>query len=158
MTVWSLPVLVSALVLAQTPPVSPPPDFSGTWRLASPPASRAFQDVVITQTPADVTIERSRGDYKERVTYPFAAAPTATVHVQRRRPGRAFWDGAALVVEGTRLIQGQTVNIRETRTLNTDGSEMVVESLVLVQHGYASQAEGARNYGSGRDRYVKVVR
>jgi hypothetical protein len=35
---------------------------------------------------------------------------------------------------------------------------MVVESLVLVQHGYASQAEGARNYGSGRDRYIKVVR
>ena len=53
---------------------------------------------------------------------------------------RAYWDGAKMVTEGTGNIQGQTVSIRETRSLNDAGTEMTVESLIIVEHGYRSAA------------------
>jgi hypothetical protein len=81
------------------------------------------------------------------------AAPTAPFAIDGSA-ARAYWSGAALVTEGTRLIQGQTVASRETRTLSADGAEMIVDVVVIVEHGY--QTRGGRNYGMGRDVYTRV--
>ena len=53
-------------------------------------------------------------------------------------------------------MQGQTVASRETRRLNRDLSEMTVEVMVIVQHGY--EFRGAKNYGTGKDVYTRVTK
>ena len=52
-------------------------------------------------------------------------------------------------------MQGQTVSVRETRTLNASGDEMTVQTLLVVQHGYSFK--GARNYGASKDVYRRAV-
>ena len=64
---------------------------------------------------------------------------------------RAYWDGAKLVTEGAINIQGQTVSTRETLSMNAAGTEMTIERLVVVQHGYSFR--GAQNYGTAKDVY-----
>ena len=50
---------------------------------------------------------------------------------------------------------GQTVTTKETRQLSADGSEMLVETMLIVQHGYPLR--GTPNYGAGKDVFVRVV-
>jgi hypothetical protein len=64
----------------------------------------------------------------------------------------AKWQGDTLVTNAIREIRGQTVTVQNVRRLN--GNEMIVESIVAVQHGY-TQA-GAKNYGVGKDVFVRV--
>ena len=161
MNIW-LPVsLASALMLqAAAPPSSPRSAFAGTWRLdASRSESAASNDSVepviveISQTDRDLTIVTTQGERHNRLVHGFVASPAAPYSIDGSA-GRAYWDGLALVTEGTRLVQGQTVATRETRRLNADQSEMTVEVVVIVQHGYGGR--GARNYGVGKDVYTRV--
>jgi hypothetical protein len=163
-TIW-LPVSLASVLLVQSvasPPSPSRPDFAGTWRLdPSRSESAASSDsaeprfVEITQSDRDVTIDTTQGARHNRTVHPLVATPSAPFSIEGAG-GRAYWQGASLVTEGTRLVQGQTVAARETRTLNPDGTEMTVEVVVIVQHGY--EFRGARNYGTGRDVYTKVVK
>ena len=161
-----LPVsLASALVLqaAATPATQRErPNFEGAWRLDQSRSESAANggvagtvEVEITQGDREVTIVTTRDGRTGQTVHPMVDNPAAPYAVDGGT-GRAFWNGKALVTEGTRLVQGQTVATRETRTLNADGSEMLVEVVVIVQHGY--QFRGARNYGIGRDIYTRVAR
>lgn len=161
MTIW-LPVSLAWLLL-QVPaaPTNADPTFSGTWRLdpersESAAASDSVEPVLveITQTERDLTVVTTQGSRRNRVVHTFVGAPTAPFSVDGSA-GRAYWEGSALVTEGTRLVQGQTVATRETRRLNRDLSEMTVEVMVIVQHGYAFR--GAKNYGVGQDVYKRVA-
>ena len=158
------PVVIAAAALALAPlDVQPRPDFSGSWTLdrdrsESPQQSDTFEPtvVVITQSATEVTIETHHGNDTTRSVYPLAAdavppAPNAVIG-----SARAFWDGAALVTEGVRTIQGQTVSMRETRSLEPNGRDMTVKSLLVVQHGYTLR--GAQNYGAATDVYVRTPR
>jgi hypothetical protein len=134
--------------------------FSGTWRLdpersesaASGDAAEAVT-VEIAQTDRELTIATAQGGRRHQVAYVFTSGPPAPYGIDGSA-GRASWNGEALITEGTRLIQGQTVATRETRRLNADATEMMVEVVVIVQHGY--QFRGARNYGIGKDVYTRV--
>lgn len=137
-----------------------PPDFSGTWtmdleRSESAQQGGAFEvpTLVITQTAADLVIESRRrsGTSTSRYTMSTAKAPEPGPST----PGRAYWDGAVLVTEGTRLVQGQTVSLRERRTLDPTGREMTVETLVVVQHGYSFR--GGQNYGAAKDVFRRAA-
>ncbi len=137
-----------------------PPDFSGTWtmdleRSESAQQGDAFEapTLVITQAPGTVAIEtrRKSGTSTARYAMSTAKAPEPGPAT----PGRAYWDGAVLVTEGTRLVQGQTVSLRERRSLDAAGREMTVETLIVVQHGYSFR--GAQNYGAAKDIYRKAA-
>ncbi len=163
MSIW-LPVsLASALFLqAAAAPSDSRSAFSGTWRLdASRSESAASNDsaeplfIEITQTDRELTIVTTQGARHNRVVHGFVASPATPFSIDGSA-GRAYWDGTALVTEGTRLVQGQTVASRETRRLNRDQSEMTVEVMVIVQHGY--EFRGAKNYGTGRDVYTRVTK
>ena len=159
----SLLPVAPAIVLALwiLPASQATPDFSGTWtidlaRSESPHQGASFEPVtyVIAQSPTEVVIETRRGSGVSRASYPLlaAAAPDRT-----GKPGaaRAFWEGTTLVTEGTRVVQGQTVSVRETRSLDASGAEMTVRTLLVVQHGYTFK--GAQNYGAATDVYRRVV-
>ena len=68
--------------------------------------------------------------------------------------GTTHWDGTTLVTEMVRSINGQTVTTRESRRLTADETEMLVDTVLVVQHGYS--LKGTQNYGAGKDVYTRV--
>jgi hypothetical protein len=58
------------------------------------------------------------------------------------------------VTETSGEISGETVSYKQTRWLNSAGTEMTAESLVVVQHGYSLQ--GTRNNSTAKDVYVRL--
>ena len=160
MNVW-LPVSLASLLVVSAASLDSQthPQFSGTWRRDPTRSESAAEDapgqltVQITQTDQEVTFVTSKGAQQNRTVHKFVATPTAPFAIDGSA-ARAYWSGASLVTEGTRLIQGQTVASRETRTLSADGAEMIVDVVVIVEHGY--QTRGGRNYGMGRDVYTRV--
>lgn len=160
MNIW-LPVSLGfALLLQPASPTDSRPQFSGTWVLDLTRSDSAVSSnlpdpvlVEIAQSDRDLTIVTTQGSQQHRVVHGFVATPTAPYSIDGAA-SRAYWNGSKLITEGTRVVQGQTVATRETRTLSPDGVEMTVEVVVIVQHGYATR--GGRNYGMGRDVYTRV--
>ena len=66
---------------------------------------------------------------------------------------RAYWDGLKLVTEGAVNVQGQTVSTREILAFGPGGADLIVERLIVVQHGYSFR--GAQNYGTAKDVYKR---
>ena len=137
------------------------PDFTGTWTMDRERSESMHQadefeppTLVITQSAADLTIETRRRLSTGRTVYTIGDAGAPVGAVPPAGP-RAFWDGAALVTEAARTVPGQTVSVRESRTLDATGTEMTVQTLLIVQHGYSFR--GARNYGAAKDLYRKVT-
>ena len=149
-------VLIAALVLPAAPAAQGKPDFSGSWTMDRTRSESAMQNepigpvtMVIAQTPGDVRIETTRTQGSSVVTYKLDGSEVTI-------PGgtaKTHWDGTTLVTEAVRNIQGQTVTTKETRRLNPDGTEMTVETMLVVQHGYSLR--GTPNYGAGKDVYVR---
>jgi hypothetical protein len=150
-----------ALLLCVLPAAQVTPDFSGTWtidveRSESPHQGATFEPVtfVIAQTAEEVAIETRRRAGVSRAIYPLVSAAAAE-RLAKPTGGRAYWDGDSLVTEGNRVVQGQTVSVRETRSLDGSGTEMTVRTLLVVQHGYTFK--GAQNYGAATDVYRRVA-
>lgn len=133
------------------------PDFSGVWHLdtARSDASAYSESpgpvsVTITQTPNEIQIATTTSRGTTTTTYAFAVSATS--------PGQgkpvARWQGEALLTEAIREIRGQSVTVQQTRRLTSDSREMIVESIVNVQHGYS--ALGAKTYGAARDVFVRA--
>ena len=59
-----------------------------------------------------------------------------------------------LVTETQRTISGQTVTVKEVRSLGPGGADMTVETTVIVQHGYSMS--GAKNYSNSKDVFTKT--
>ena len=132
------------------------PDFSGTWSMDRSRSESAMQadpigptTLVITQTPGGLQIATTRDSRTATIVYKLDGSPgpipggSATSH----------WEGATLVTETVRDIQGQTVTTKESRRLNETG-EMLVETVLVVQHGYT--LKGTQNYGAGKDVFTRV--
>ena len=150
-------VLVAALALPSTAHTQGRPDFSGTWKMDPSRSESAVQNepigpvtIVISQSDGEVRIETTRAQGKSVVTYKLDGS-------EIKIPGgtaKTHWDGSTLVTEAVRDVQGQTVTTKETRRLAGDGNEMLVETMLVVQHGYSLR--GTPNYGTGKDVYTKL--
>ena len=161
MTSPSSVVLAAVVLCVNLAAFQARPDFAGTWtmdreRSESPLQGESFEPptFVITQTESDVTIETRRRTATSRARYAIGSAK-APEEAVASASSRAYWTGDSLVTEGTRTIQGQTVSVRETQSLDASGSEMTVETLIVVQHGYSFK--GAQNYAASKDVYRKAV-
>ena len=158
---FAAPLALASLLLQPLP--ASQPDFSGTWKLDEGRSDSAQQEkfvspliVVISRADAaTLVVETRRGDQLETMKFTIEAAP--------ERPGaigagtrRAYWDGPKLVTEGAGNLQGQTVSIRAVRALNATATEMTVESMVAVQHGYSLR--GAQTYAQVKDVYTRVAK
>jgi hypothetical protein len=148
------------LFLPATPRAQRTIDFSGTWTmdLARSESSQQGTSIkpvtfVITQMPAQVRIETTRGERIENILYPLGRARAAAAAASVAHP-EAYWEGDRLVTETQRPVNGYTVTVRESRTLDPTGGEMTVETMVIVQHGYSMP--GAKNYGSSKDVFTRL--
>ena len=156
-----VPVTLALLVWMQ-PTGVPTPDFMGSWTLDEGRSDSAQQEkfvspmtLVISRADATLIIETKRGDQVETIKYVIETAPE-TPGVIGAGTRRAYWEGPKLVTEGAGNLQGQTVSVRATRTLNAAASEMTVESMVAVQHGYTLR--GAQTYAKVTDVYTRTVK
>jgi hypothetical protein len=153
--------LVGSLALASAPHAQTQlPDFSGVWQLDVSRSDFAAHNalpgpvlVEITQTPSEIRIVTRNASNTNTLQYKVLAEDGASRATAGTTP-TARWKGNALLTDSVRDIRGQSVVVQQTRTLSADGNEMVVESLVNVQHGYT--LSGAQTYGASRDVFVRV--
>jgi hypothetical protein len=137
--------------------------------------------VVIRQTPTDITFETTTDHGTTTETYSLnpkiGGLPQKTEIAEKAPSGSnktgsaattgsatdksgsgsektARWQGDVLVTDVIRDVRGQSVTAQQSRRLAASGNEMIVESIVEVQHGYT--LSGAKNYGAGKDVFVRV--
>ncbi len=149
--------LVVALLLPCAVRAQGPPDFSGTWAMDASRSESAVQNepigpvtLVISQTANELKMETTRG---QRTTTAILKLDGSENRIASGT-AKTRWEGTTLVTETVRDIQGATVTTKESRKLNPAGNEMLVETVLVVQHGYS--LKGTPNYGAGKDVYTKV--
>jgi hypothetical protein len=149
--------LVVVLLLPSALLAQGKPDFSGTWAMDASRSESAVQNepigpvtLVITQTAQELKIETTRG---ERTTTSILKLDGSENRIASGT-AKTHWDGTTLVTETVRDIQGKTVTTKESRRLNPAGTEILVETVLVVQHGYS--LKGTPNYGAGKDVYTRV--
>ncbi|MES2471958.1 MAG: hypothetical protein V4601_03850 [Pseudomonadota bacterium] len=152
----SAAVLFAAAASAQTLPGKP--DFSGIWMMDKSRSESAAQEqpvgvvrLAITQTGSSLAVETDRDGKTETIVYPIDVEPNGRAEMRGLR--RAFWDGPALINEGSVDIRGQTIAFREVRMPAADGAEMVVETTLKVEHGY--EMRGAQTVVTGKNVYIR---
>ena len=150
-------VLVAATLL-QSPPRA---DFTGSWKLdaarsQSPNQTPPVTDMtfVIQQAVDHIQLDVTTGTARPiSVRYPIIPAPKLPADPPTADERRAYWDGGKLVLERGGTISGQTVSSRQALTLSPDKTEMIVERLVIVQHGYTLR--GTKNYATVKDVFTR---
>lgn len=155
-----MPIVVAAGLFAQVLP--PQADLNGQWKLnaarsGSPTQTPPVSDMslVIQQGPSEIRIESLVASEKPIVAvYPIVAAPKQPAEPLGADAKRAYWDGNRLVLERGGTISGQTVSLKESLSISPDRSELVLERLVIVQHGYS--LKGAKNYASVKDVFTRL--
>jgi hypothetical protein len=146
--------LAVAVTLFQAAP-APKPDFSGNWTMdRSRSQSPELATLTIKHTATEISIETAVGTTTSVKIYPFEMSAHAAKEAITSGHSHANWDGASLVTETSGNIQGQTVSYKQTRSMNSAGTEMTVESIVIVQHGYA--VADSKNYATAKDVYVRL--
>ena len=154
-------VLVAAVLVTQ--PAVERANFTGSWQMVAARSGSPTQNTPVTEMTfvidhaADqIRLDMTTAGRTLSEAYPIVAAPRAPADPLSGDERRAYWDGTRLVVERGGTISGQTVSSRQWLTLNADGSEMTVERLVIVQHGYSLR--GAKNYASVKDVFTRMPR
>jgi hypothetical protein len=156
-------ILALAAVLATTLSATAQgrPDHSGTWTMdearSESPTHEGFAGPVvwvITQTPQELAVEIKRGPKAVTLTYKLYDKQPTSPSTEGVPSFRGYWDGDRLVTETAQNIQGQTVTTKETRTLQAGGRELVVERLIIVEHGYT--LKGTQNYNTAKDVFTRV--
>jgi len=153
-------LLSSSLLSAQSA------DFSGTWTMDLTRSEAAAQGtpigpvtVVIRQGPSEVSIETSRGETKDVVTYLPVGARTPD---PGGSSGTFKWDGPRLITNLITHVNNQAVTVQETRTLSADATEMTVDVTLVVEHGYQSGGSSVvastypPNWAKGKNVFVKA--
>ena len=148
---------VLALTLSWTARAQGKPDFSGTWTMDPTRSESAMQAdpigpvmLVITQTPSELKIATTRAQKTTTETYKLDGSESKIAGGS----AKARWDGSTLVIDAVHDVQGASVTTKEARSLASNGNEMIVETVVEVQHGYS--IKGAKNYSAGKDVYTRL--
>jgi len=128
----ALALAVPALVMAQTP------NFTGKWvqdMEKSDPAPQGRgpagpQTLTLTQTAADLTIERETQNGVMKTVYKLDGSPSVNAGGRGGEvTSKTVWEGAKLVTKYSRTMGETTVEVIETRSLEADGTLVVVTAM-----------------------------
>ena len=152
-------IVLAAGLLAQAPSL---PDLNGTWKMdaarsGSPDQTPPVTEMTVTirQTPSSVEVEWLSGADKPIVTtYELGPPPKQPADPLGADAKRAYWDGQRLVLDRGGSINGQTVSMKQSLTLDPGSKELIVERLVIVQHGYTLR--GTKNYATVKDVFTRI--
>ena len=150
-----------ALVVVTLFSQGPLPNFSGTWNMVAARSGSPMQTppvstmtFAIQQQADQISIESTTGDAKSITTiYPIVPAPKPPADPLGAGLARAYWEGKRLVIERGGTISGQTVSMKQSLTMDPASGELIVERLVIVQHGYT--LKGAQNYSTVKDVFAR---
>ena len=153
-------LVVAAALLSQQAPSQP--DMTGTWQMDPSRSGSPGQNQPVTkmtlnivQTATEVRIESISGAEQPLVsTYQMGAKPKQPGELPGADVKLAYWDGNQLVLERGGSISGQTVSMKQTLALNPALNELVLERLVIVQHGYSLR--GTKNYATVKDVFTRA--
>ena len=145
--------LTLSLNVLQSTPASKP-DFSGSWTMErSRSQSPEMATLEIKQSGAEIIIVTHSGGKTSARTYPVETSAHSASETLSAGHTHASWDGTKLITELVSEIKGQTVSYRQMRFLNPSGTEMTVETVTTVQHGYG--IKDGKNYSITKDVYVR---
>jgi hypothetical protein len=130
--------ILAAMILPIPARAQSKADFSGTWTLDTaksdpPPQGRGgggrgpAGPVEIKQTAAEITIGPA--------TYKLDGSESINEGRGGQAKSKAHWDGAKLVIETSRDIQGMSITSKEVRSLSADGKEMTVDTAISTPQG-----------------------
>lgn len=153
-------IVLAAGLFAQPAPSQP--DLTGTWKMVidrsgSPGQTPPVREMtmVIQQGPTEVRVESSTGADKPSVAiYPMGPKPKLPAEPLGADAKLAYWDGQKLVLERGGAISGQTVSMKQSLTIDPESHELILERLVIVQHGYTLR--GTKNYATVKDVFTRV--
>jgi hypothetical protein len=136
-----LSICVLAAVFPFTARAQGRPDFSGTWtRVAdkNDPTPRGGSHT-IKQTATEIAVTIAGRGGPETSIYKLDGSESTNQTQSPEGPltvtGTATWNGASLVIETRREIQGMTITTREVRTLDATGKEMTIEATTRSPQG-----------------------
>ena len=143
--------MMSAVILPFAARAQSKPDFSGTWTLDTAKSDPAPQgrggrgggggaaSLTIKQTASELAISSEGRQGPQTLTYKLDGSESTNQVMGRggATPVKSTvkWDGASLVVETTRDMQGMSVTTREVRRLDSSGKEMQVETTAQTPNG-----------------------
>ena len=146
--------LTLSLNVLQSPPAARP-DFSGSWTMErSRSQSTESATIEIKQSAGEIIIVTHSAGTTSTRTYPVESSPHSASETIAAGHTHASWDGTKLVTETVTDIKGQSVSYRQMRFLNASGTEMTVETITIVQHGYG--IKDGKNYSVTKDVYVRA--
>lgn len=114
--------------------------------------------VAIQQTPEEIRVETTRNGTTQAVRY----LPVGMKAVAGELAGTFRWEGSKLITNLITDINNQAVTFEEVRNLNPEGTEMVVEVTLVVQHGYQTGGSGvvrssnSPNSSTGKNVFLKA--
>ena len=146
--------LTLSLHASQSPPASRP-DFSGSWTMdRSRSQSTESASLEIKQGAGEIIIVTHSAGKTSSKTYPVEVSAHSASETISAGHTHASWDGTKLVTETVGDIKGQTVSYRQIRFLDGSSTEMTVETITIVQHGYS--IKDGKNYSTAKDVYVRA--
>ena len=128
----ALALAVPALATAQTP------NFTGKWVQdmdKSDPAPQGRgpagpQTLTLTQTAADLTIERETPNGVMKTVYKLDGSPSVNAGGRGGEiTSKTVWEGSKLVTKYSRTMGENTMEVVETRSLEADGTLLLVTAM-----------------------------
>ena len=139
-----LTAIIAVVIIPFTARAQAKPDFSGTWARdaakSDPAQSRGGSSShTIRQTATEIAVTIAGRGGPETSIYKLDGSESTNQVQSPEGPlavkGTAKWEGARLVIETTREIQGMTITTREVRTLDATGKEMTIEAMTRSPKG-----------------------
>jgi hypothetical protein len=141
--------LIGAVILPFAARAQGKPDFSGTWTLDTAKSDPAPQgrggggggaaSLTIKQTAMELAVTSEGRQGPQTLTYKLDGSESTNQVMGRGGAtpvkSTAKWDGASLVIETTRDIQGMSITTKEVRKLESGGKEMHVETTSQTPNG-----------------------
>ena len=140
MTRKSVLVALLAFVLAlPAMAIAQSPNFSGKWiqdmEKSDPPMGGGGrgpagpQSLTITQTATEITLERETPNGAMKTVYKLDGSESVNAGRGGDITSKSAWEGGKLVTKYSRTMQQTTVEVTETRSLEADGTMLVITAM-----------------------------
>jgi hypothetical protein len=133
-------VLTSNVVRAQvSDPTADVARLTGTWQSdASGSTLLSSERRVITVSPEWLRIEilRPEDDRPPVLTYRFDGEDAVNAFGSGKAISRLLRERGALITETIYEVRNSPITVRETLSVNPEGTEMTVNTTLRVEHGY----------------------